>query len=105
MRWLTGHTESIGPLDKYRMSVYTGNRVGITRMLDVPSRWKVGQRVVADLVRVVDEHVASGETAQRVLVEPRLVGEATAVVHHAEPVPARSCGTPASRCVSRVSDA
>jgi hypothetical protein len=29
------------PLDKYRMSVYTGNRVRITRMLDVTSRWKV----------------------------------------------------------------
>ena len=42
MRWLTGHTESIGPLDKYRMSVYTGNRVRITRMLGVTSRWKVG---------------------------------------------------------------
>ena len=42
VRWLTGHTESIGPLDKYRMSVYTGNRVRITRMLGVTSRWKVG---------------------------------------------------------------
>jgi hypothetical protein len=39
VRWLPGH---IGPLDKYRMSVYTGNRVRITRMLDVTSRWKVG---------------------------------------------------------------
>jgi hypothetical protein len=28
----------IGPLDKYMMSVYTGNRV---RMLGVASRWKV----------------------------------------------------------------
>jgi hypothetical protein len=41
VRWLPGHTASIGPLDKYRMSVYTGNRVRITRMLDVTSRWKV----------------------------------------------------------------
>jgi hypothetical protein len=52
----------IGPLDKYRMSVYTGNRVRITRMLDGTSRWKVGQRVVSDRVRVVDEHVRRSAT-------------------------------------------
>ena len=65
------------PLDKYRTSVYTGNRVRITRMLDVTSRWKVGQRAVSDRVRVVDEHARRSATPRASLgrVEQHVRGQ------------------------------